>query len=61
MKPVFALMLLVLLGVLLVADVFFRSQRARSVRRVIEKAVLGYVIAILLLGAYYLWQGGNPW
>ncbi len=51
--------LLLLAVVMIIAAVFFRSRRAVEALRFLRKAAWGYVIAILLIAVWRLWQDGG--
>ena len=51
--------LLLLAVVVIIAAIVFRSRRAVEALRFLRKAALGYVIAILLIAAWRLWQDGG--
>ena len=51
--------LLLLAVVMVIAAVVFRSRRAVEALRFLRKVGWGYVIAILLIAAWHLWQDGG--
>ena len=51
--------LLLLAVVFIIAVVVFRSRRAAEALRFLQKVGWGYVIAILLIAAWHVWQDGG--
>lgn len=51
--------LLLLAVVMIIAAVVFRSHRAVEALRFLRKVGWAYVVAILLIAAWHLWQDGG--